>query len=51
MENDNVELYWELNIHNRPDIILVEEAVRTWKIIAIAVISNFNVVRTEDWKV
>ena len=37
--------------HNRPDIILVEKATRKWTIIDIAVPSDFNVVRTEDWKV
>ena len=53
-----VELYWDLTIqtditvaHNRPDIILVEKATRKWTIIDIAVPSDFNVVRTEDWKV
>ena len=58
MENEVVELYWDLTIqtditvaHNRPDIILVEKATRKWTIIDIAVPSDFNVVRTEDWKV
>ena len=37
--------------HNRPDIILVEKAIRKWTIIDIAVPGDFNVVRTEDWKV
>ena len=37
--------------HNRPDIILVEKATQKWTIIDIAVPSDFNVVRTEDWKV
>ena len=58
MENEVVELYWDLTIqtditvaHNRSDIILVEKATRKWTIIDIAVPSDFNVVRTEDWKV
>ena len=58
MENDKVELYWDLTIqtdmtvaHNRPDVILVEKTTRKWTIIDIAVPSDFNVVRTEDWKV
>ena len=58
MENDEVELYWDLTIqtdmivaHNRPDIILVEKAIRKWTIIDIAVRSDFIVVRTEEWKV
>ena len=57
MENDEVELYWDLNIHtdmtvahNRPDI-LVEKAIRKWTIIDIDVPADFNVVRKEDWKV
>ena len=37
--------------HSRPDIILVEKAIRKWTIIDIAVPGDFNVVRTEDWKV
>ena len=37
--------------HNRPDIILVMKAIRKWTIIDIADPSDFNVVRTEDWKV
>ena len=37
--------------NNRPDIIRAEKATRKWKIIDIAVPSDFNVVRTEDWKV
>ena len=37
--------------HNRPDIILVEKAIRKWTIIDIAVPGDFNVVRTEGWKV
>ena len=58
VENDEVELYWDLTIqtdmtmaHNRPDIILVEQAIRVWTIIDIVVPGDFNVVRTEDWKV
>ena len=58
MENDEIELYWDITVqtdmtvaHNRPDIILVEKATRKWTIIDIAVLSDFNVVRTEDWKV
>ena len=31
--------------------ILVEKAIRKWTIIDIAIPSDFNVVRTEDWKV
>ena len=53
VENDEVELYWDLTIqtdmtvaHNRPDIILVEKAIRKWTIIDIAVPSDFNVVRS-----
>ena len=38
-------------VHNRPDIILVEKAVWKWIIIDIAIPGDFNVVRTEDWKV
>ena len=52
---DEVELYWDLTIqtdmtvaHNRPDIILVEKAIREWTVIDIAVLGDF---RTEDWKV
>ena len=37
--------------HNRPDIILVEKAIQKWTIIDISVPGDFNVVRTEDWKV
>ena len=37
--------------HNRPDIILVEKAIRKWTIIDIAVPGDFNVVTTVDWKV
>ena len=37
--------------HNRPDIILVEKARQKWTIIDIAVQSDFNIVRTEDWNV
>ena len=55
MENDEVELYWDLTIqtditvtHNRPDIILVEKAIQKWTIIDVAVTDDFNVVRTED---
>ena len=58
MENDEVELYWDLTIqtdmtmaHNRPDIILVEKAIQKWTIIDIAVPGDFSVVRTNDWKV
>ena len=58
VENDEVELYWDLAIqidmtaaHNRPDIILVEKAIWKWTSIDIAAPGNFNVVRTEDWKV
>ena len=58
MENDEVELYWDLTIqtemtvaYNRPDIILVEKAIQKWTIIDITVPGDFNVVRTEDWKV
>ena len=54
----NEELYWDLTVqtdmtvvHNRPDIILVEKAIWKWTIIDIAVPSDFNVARTEDWKV
>ena len=42
---------WLLVAHNRPDIILVEKAIRKWTIIYIVVPSDLNVVRTEDWKV
>ena len=58
VENDEVELYWDLTIqtdmivaHNRPDNILVENSKPKWTIIEIAVPADFNVVRTEDWKV
>ena len=58
VENDEVELYWDLTIQtdmtvacNRPDTMLVEKAIQKWTIIDIAVLSDFNVVRTEDWKV
>ena len=57
MENDEIELYWDPTIqtdmtvaHNRQDI-LVEKAIWKWTIIDIAVPGDFNVVRTEDWKV
>ena len=57
VENDEVE-FWDLTIQtdmtvtqNRPDIILVEKAIRKWTIIDIAVRSDFNAVTTEDWKV
>ena len=58
VEIDYVELYCDLTIqadltvaHNRLDIILVEKAIRKWTVIDIAVPGDFNVVRTEDWKV
>ena len=58
MINDEVELYRDLTIqtdmtvaHNKPDIILVEKAIWKWTIIDIAAPDDFNVVRTEDWKV
>ena len=58
VEDHEVELYWNLTIqtdmtvaHNGPDIILVEKAIRKWTIIDIVVPGDFNVVRTEDWKV
>ena len=58
MENDEVELYWSLTIqtdmtvaHNRPDIILVEKAIQKRTFIDIAVPADFNVVKTEEWKV
>ena len=58
MENDEVELYWDLTIqtdtvtHNRPYIILAEKAIWKWTIIDIAVPGDFNAVNgTEDWKV
>ena len=45
MENDEVELYWDLTIqtdmtvaHNRPHIILVEKAIRKWKIVETAIL-------------
>ena len=57
VENGEVELYWDLTIQtdmtvafNRPDIILIEKAIWKWKIIDIAVPSDFNVVKTADWK-
>ena len=39
--------------HNSPDIIPVVKAIRKWTIIDIdiAVLGDFNVVRTADWKV
>ena len=37
--------------HNMPDIILVEKAMQKWTISDIAVPGDFNIVRTEDWKV
>ena len=37
--------------HNKPYIFLVEKATWKWTIIDIAVASDLNVVRTEDWKV
>ena len=37
--------------HNKPDSILVEKATQKWTIIDIAAPSDFNVVRTENWKV
>ena len=53
MEDDEVELYWDVTFqtdmtvaHNRPDIILVENTIRKWTIIDIAVPGDFNVVRT-----
>ena len=56
VENDEVELYLTIQTdmavtHNRPDIILVEQAIREWTIVDIAVPGDFNVVRIEDWKV
>ena len=58
MENDEVELHWDLIIqsdmtvaHSRPEHILLEKAIRKWTFIDIVVSSDFNVVRTEDWKV
>ena len=54
VENVEVELYWYLTTltdmtvaQNRPDIILVEKAIRKWTIIDIAVPCDVNVVRTE----
>ena len=54
VENDEVELsvifQTDMTVaHNRPDII--KKAIRKWTIIDIAVPGDFNVVRTEDWKV
>ena len=37
--------------HNRPDVILVEKTTHKLTVIDITVPSDFNVVRTEDWKV
>ena len=58
VENDEVELYWDLTTqtdmteaHNKSDIILVEKAIQKWTFIDIAVPGDFNVVRTEYWKV
>ena len=58
VENGEEEFYWDLTIqtdmtvtHNGPNIILVEKAIRKWSIIDIAFPSDFNIVRTEDWKV
>ena len=51
MENDET-YYPDMTVaHNRPDIILVEKAIQKWTIIDIAVPSDFNLVRTENWKV
>ena len=58
VENDEVELYCDLTIqidmtvtHNRLDSFLVEKAIWKWTIIDVAVLGDFNVVRTEGWKV
>ena len=58
VENDEVELYWDLTIktdmtvaHNRPDIILIEKEIRKWTIIDVTVPGDFNVVGKKDWKV
>ena len=37
--------------HNSPDMILAEKAIRRRTIVDVAVSDDFNVVRTEDWKV
>ena len=58
MENDKAELYCDVTIQtdmtvpqNRPDVILLEKTTGKLAIIDITVPSDFNVVRTEEWKV
>ena len=58
MECEEVTLYWDLTIqtdrtveHNRPDIVLIEKKEHRWIIIDIAIPSDFNISKTETWKV
>ena len=51
-------MYYDITIqrdmtvaNKRPDILLIEMATQKWTIIDIAVPSDFNVGRIEDWKV
>ena len=37
--------------HNRPDIILIEKKENKWSLIDVAVPWDFNIVKTEEWKV
>ena len=37
--------------HNRPDIIVVEKAIRKWTINNNTVPGDFNIVRNEDWNI
>ena len=37
--------------HHRPDINVVDQTIPKWTIIDIIVPGQFNVVRTDDWKV
>ena len=37
--------------HNRPDIILIEKKENKWLLIDVAVPCDFNIVKTEEWKV
>ena len=57
-ENEDIIIKWELEIrtdkrvkHNRPDITLIDKKQNQWTLVDIAVPADYNVVKTEDWKV
>ena len=58
IENEEVKILWDRTIqtartveHNRPDIILIEKKENKWSLIDVAVPCDFNIVKTEEWKV